>query len=73
MASTSDIVSTAFNFGSLFSSGVDLRTGTYRIGIRVGMLQGAGGQNIDLTLGYDFLSEKKRWFRQRMVFKLGSL
>lgn len=62
MANASDIVSTAFNFGSLFSSGVDLRTGMYRIGIRVGLLQGAGGQIIDLTLGYDFLSEKNVGF-----------
>lgn len=57
-----NIVSTAFNLADQFETGVDPRTGIYRLSIPVGRLLGAGGQTLELKLAYSFLSSENQGF-----------
>ncbi|MFM5870724.1 RHS repeat domain-containing protein [Aeromonas veronii] len=58
MSRIGGLFSNAFNFCDFFSSGVDMRTGMYRLGVQIGMINGCGGQKINLKLGYDCFSDE---------------
>ncbi|MCG9685206.1 hypothetical protein L1D31_22055 [Vibrio sp. Isolate23] len=52
MRDTDNIVSTAFNFGQLFSAGLDTRTGMFHVAITLGRL----GNAFELKVAYNHLS-----------------
>ena len=59
---STDITSNAFNFGNLYTSGVDSRTGTFNLSFNIGNLKSSGDLNFSAMLGYNPLSKSRSRF-----------
>ncbi|PQJ84229.1 hypothetical protein [Aliivibrio sifiae] len=59
---SNEITSNAFNFGNLYRTGVDPRTGTFNLSLTIGNLKTYGGEIFSATIGYNSLSDSNTGF-----------
>ncbi len=57
-----ELTSNAFNFGNFYSTGVDKRTGTFNLSLKLGTLNSSGNLSQTLNIGYNPLSSVDEGF-----------